>query len=59
MMFVINAGVTIGNLNIVPAEPGPPLKVVPYNEFPTSSRLAIGKAPSLFVPLDGFNGVKL
>ena len=49
-MLVIVAGAEgIGNLKTVPTEPGPPLKVVPYNEFPRSSSPATGKAPSLLV----------
>src|SRR4051812_49201296 len=50
-MLVISAG---GGgrerLNTVPTAPGPPLKAVPYSEFPNRNTGATGKAPSLLVP---------
>src|SRR5450756_2580039 len=58
-MLVMTAG---GNgtatLNTVPTPPGPPLKVVPYNEFPCGNSPATGNAPSRLVPVRASRTVK-
>src|SRR5258708_5899136 len=58
-MFAISAGGKgIAMLNTVPAAPGPPLKVVPYNEFPSGNNPATGSAPSVLVPVEESRAVK-